>query len=88
MQTQNCPNCNYSLNPEIGIEGETRSPTTGLLTVCIHCAILLKFDATLALKLATDIDSIALQEPAIYRKLTVAQSRVAVGNGHPYPPNL
>jgi hypothetical protein len=90
MQTQNCPNCDHNLNPEIGIEGEPREPLPNDLAVCVRCSALLKFDEALKLALCSndEIEAIALQNPTDYRRITTAQNRVAVGNGQPYPPSL
>jgi hypothetical protein len=90
METQTCPNCNYSLNPTIGIEGETHDPLPTDFAVCIHCASLLKFDSALKLTMTdrAEIKAMALQEPTNYRKIAIAQNRIAIGNGQPYPPSV
>lgn len=87
---QNCPNCSTSLDPTVGIDGKPRTPVQTDFTVCTNCIKLLKFDSALKFTIAnpTEIDTIAVQDPAGYRKITQAQSRIAIGNGHPYPPSL
>ena len=86
---QNCPNCDQSLDPNIGVEGESQTPLAGEFKVCTNCIELLKFDAALKFKIVVEpeIDALALEKPAEYRKIATAQSRIAVGNCQFYPPS-
>jgi hypothetical protein len=57
-----CPACQATLEATTNPRGEVPAPQPGMLTVCLHCATPLTFDADLALML---LDTDTLEPDAL-----------------------
>ena len=77
-----CPQCGSHLNAASDVEGCNATPVPGDVSICLHCATVLIFNAQLSLRPAEldDLVSLSPEEHAfIEHAQAVAQARARFG---------
>lgn len=78
MPTSACPTCGYVMDQASSVEGEA-TPKTGDFSVCMRCGELLRFNAALHVRLASDTEVNAL--PKNLREMLYRTRRAVLALG-------
>lgn len=77
MSTTSCPNCKKIITTHHCIDNDGQEPSPGVISVCEHCTIILKFTEEMQLQgmMSDEIDQL---EPetifALFKKVTVIKN--------------
>lgn len=74
MKNNNCPHCGEVLSGSKCLDNEGQDPDPGVITVCVHCASVLKYTEDMDLVQVTDQELDQLEPETIHQLFLITST--------------